>query len=173
MSVLARARAQLLHILYISTHLSVPHGENTQKTVLYIQKQVLCMSRAEWMNGICLIWSRGRLISPSLPACRRRQVSEPQLAKATHGPKSRGKSFGTTLWHHVQKYCCLGVLFAHAQLPFIFSSYHIRRNEMNCIGSSEYMTVFTSFTRASFQHAGGSVIQLQPFCLAIAATFGF
>ena len=25
------------------------------------------MSRAEWMNGICLIWSRGRLISPSLP----------------------------------------------------------------------------------------------------------
>ena len=28
MSVLARARAQLLNILYISTHLSVPHGEN-------------------------------------------------------------------------------------------------------------------------------------------------
>ena len=24
------------------------------------------MSRAEWMNGICLIWSRGRLISPCL-----------------------------------------------------------------------------------------------------------
>ena len=28
MSVLARARAQLLNMLYISTHLSVPHGEN-------------------------------------------------------------------------------------------------------------------------------------------------
>ena len=28
MSVLARARAQLLNILHISTHLSVPHGEN-------------------------------------------------------------------------------------------------------------------------------------------------
>ena len=27
-SVLARARAQLLNMLYISTHLSVPHGEN-------------------------------------------------------------------------------------------------------------------------------------------------
>ena len=67
MSVLARARVQLLNMLYISTHLSVPHGENTQKTVLYIQKLVLSMSRAEWMNGICLIWSRGRLISPSLP----------------------------------------------------------------------------------------------------------
>ena len=28
MSVLARARVQLLHMLYISTHLNVPHGEN-------------------------------------------------------------------------------------------------------------------------------------------------
>ena len=28
MSVLARARAQLLNMLYISAHLSVPHGEN-------------------------------------------------------------------------------------------------------------------------------------------------
>ena len=36
MNVLARARAQLLNMLYISTHLSVPHGENIYKTVLYI-----------------------------------------------------------------------------------------------------------------------------------------
>ena len=28
MSVFARARAQLLNMLYIITHLSVPHGEN-------------------------------------------------------------------------------------------------------------------------------------------------
>ena len=35
-SVLARARAQLLNMLYISTHLSVPHGENIYKTVLYM-----------------------------------------------------------------------------------------------------------------------------------------
>ena len=28
MSVLARTHAQLLNFLYISTHLSVPHGEN-------------------------------------------------------------------------------------------------------------------------------------------------
>ena len=47
-------------------------------------------------------------------------VSEPWLTKSTHGPKSRGKSFGTTLWHHVQRYCCLGVLFAHAQDKFLF-----------------------------------------------------
>ena len=67
MSVLARARAQFLNMLYISTHLSVPHGENISRTVLYIQKLVLTRVRVEWMNGICLIWSRGRLISPSLP----------------------------------------------------------------------------------------------------------
>ena len=36
MSVLPRAHAQLLNMLYISTHLSVPHGENIKKTVLYI-----------------------------------------------------------------------------------------------------------------------------------------
>ena len=36
MSVLARARTQLLNMLYISTHLSVPHGENIKKTVLYV-----------------------------------------------------------------------------------------------------------------------------------------
>ena len=107
---------------------------------------VLTMSQAEWMNGICLRWSRGRLISPSLPVGDDRylNLSSP---KATHGPKSRGKSFGTTLWHHVQRYCCLGVLFAHAQVRSNSSSYHIRRN---CLGSREYMTVFMSFTLARF-----------------------
>ena len=36
MSVLAKARAQLLNMLYISTHQSVLHGDNNYKTVLYI-----------------------------------------------------------------------------------------------------------------------------------------
>ena len=72
------------------------------------------------------------------------------VQKATHGPKSHGKSFGTTLWHHVQRYCCFGVLFAHAQVTSNSSSYHIRGNEMNWLGASEKMKVFTSFTRVSF-----------------------
>ena len=64
----------------------------------------------------------------------------------THGPKSRGKSFGTTLWHHVQRYCCLGVLFAHAQVRLKSRSYHIRENEMNWIESSQviYSSQFDS-----------------------------
>ena len=45
-----------------------------------------------------------------------RHVSETKLTKAITGPKSRGTSFGTTLWHHVQRYCSISVLFAHAQI---------------------------------------------------------
>ena len=92
--------------------------------------------------------SRGRLISPSLPVGDDRYLN--LSSQETHGPKSRGKSFGTTLWHHIQRYCCFGVLFAHAQVPSNSCSCYICGNEMNCVGSSEYMTVFTSFTRASF-----------------------
>ena len=56
LSVLARARAKLLKILYISTHLSVPHGENILKLVLYtpISKNVVG-ENGEWQlsNGNC------------------------------------------------------------------------------------------------------------------------
>ena len=31
--------------------------------------------------------------------------------KATSGPKSRGPSFGTTLWRHVQRYCAQFIVF--------------------------------------------------------------
>ena len=51
---------------------------------------------------------------------------------------------------HPERYCWLGDLFAHAQVLSNSSSYHIRGNEMNYLGSSEYVTVFTLFTRATF-----------------------
>ena len=137
MSVLARARAQLLNMLYISTHLSVPHGENIQKTVLYIQKLVLSMSRAEWMNGICLVWSRGRLISPSLPVGDDRHLNLSSL-KRPAGRNLGGNRLvrrpGTTSRGTVVSVFCL-----HAQAPSNSGSYHIRGNEINCLGSSEYV----------------------------------
>ena len=49
------------------TQLHLPQRRKNYNTVLYIWKLVLSMIRAEWMSGICLIRSRGRLISPSLP----------------------------------------------------------------------------------------------------------
>ena len=103
-----------------------------------------------WMNGICLIWSRGRLISPSLPVGDDRYLNL-SLQKRPTGRNLGGyrlvRRSGTT-----SRGCCLGVLFAHAQVLSNSSSYHIRGNEMNCVGSSEFMTVFTSFTRASFHN---------------------
>ena len=56
------------------------------------------MKRVEWMKGICHIWSRGRLISPSLPVGDDWHLN--LRTKATSGPKSRGASLGRTLWHH-------------------------------------------------------------------------
>ena len=41
--------------------------EKISRRLFYIYRNWYYLSRAEWMNGICLIWSRGRLISPSLP----------------------------------------------------------------------------------------------------------
>ena len=41
-------------------------------------------------------------------------------------------------------------MIAHAQVPSSSNSYHFHGNEINYVGSSEYMTVFKSFTRASF-----------------------
>ena len=51
-----------------------------------------------------------------------RQVSEPWLKKAITGPKSRGTSFGTALWHHVQRYCFIRISFAHAQSPYYLNT---------------------------------------------------
>ena len=96
------------------------------------------------MNGICLIWSRGRFISPSLP------VDDDRYLNLSSQKRPTGRNLGGIVRHHVQKYCSLGVLFAHAQFPSNSSSYHIRGDEMNWIGSSEYMALFTSFTCASF-----------------------
>ena len=73
----------------------------------------------------------GADLSPSLPVGDDRYLN---LSSQKRPTKSRGKSFGTTLWHHVQRYCCLGVLFAHAQVHSNSSSYHIRGNDMDCLG---------------------------------------
>ena len=93
------------------------------------------------MNGICLIWSRGRLISPSLPVGDDRylnlssQKRPPGRNLGEHRSVRRSgtMSRGTV----VLLFCC-----AHAQVPSNSSSYHICGNEMNC--------VLTSFTGASF-----------------------
>ena len=60
MSVFARAHAQLSNC-NAATNARTYHMEGITRTLVYI-------NRAEWMKGICHIWSRGRHFSPSLPA---------------------------------------------------------------------------------------------------------
>ena len=106
------------------------------------------MSRAEWMNGICLTWSRGRLISPSLPVGDDRYLSLSSEKRPTGrnlGGNRLVRRSGTTSRGTVVLVFCLRM----RRFPK-YKSYHIRGNEMNRLGLSEYITVFTSFTRASF-----------------------
>ena len=46
------------------------------------------MCRAEWMNGICLVWSRGRLISPFLP------VGDDRYLNLSSQKRPTGRSLG-------------------------------------------------------------------------------
>ena len=71
----ARAQAHLLNVHLAETHLSVPHGGNNEITVTYIYKLLVNKSGAEWMKGICHIWSRGRHFSPSMPGDRYLKLS--------------------------------------------------------------------------------------------------
>ena len=71
----ARAQAHLLNVHLAETHLSVPHEGNNEITVTYIYKLLVNKSGAEWMKGICHIWSRGRHFSPSMPGDRYLKLS--------------------------------------------------------------------------------------------------
>ena len=108
------------------------------------------------MNGICLIWSRGRLISPSLPVGDDRYLNLSSQKRPTGrnlGGNRLVRRSGTTSRGTVLIFrllCKLSVLLVHARVPSFSCSCHIRGNGMNCLGSSEYLTLFTSFTRASF-----------------------
>ena len=92
--------------------------------------------------------SRGRLISPSLP------VGDDRYLNLNSQKRPTGRNLGEIVRYDAlasrAQELLFGVLFAHAQAPSNSGSYHIRRNEMNPEGSSKYMTVFTSLTRASF-----------------------
>ena len=98
------------------------------------------------MNGICLIWSRGRLISPSLPVVDDRYLNLSSQKRPTGrnlGGNRLVRRSGSTSRGTV-------VLVFLLRMRRFSLNYHIRGSEMNCVASSEYMTVSTSFTRASF-----------------------
>ena len=76
--VLSTVHAPLPNMQRIKVHPNVPFGENNWSTDLYILKLLLLFDRAEWMKGICLLWSRGRHFSPSLPGDRYLNLGSPE-----------------------------------------------------------------------------------------------
>ena len=59
------------------------------------------------------------------------------LAKATSGPKSRGASFGTTLWRHVQRYCSHFLLFMQTMCSEYYFLHRRKFPKTNLSHSSE------------------------------------
>ena len=89
------------------TQLYVPHGWNNWYTLIYIEN-LLALSNdpSGWKGSV----SYGLGADISLPPCLATGIWN-LVPKATSGPKSRGASFGTKLWRHVQRYCAQFLVF--------------------------------------------------------------
>ena len=106
------------------------------------------MNWVEWMKGICHIWSRGRLISLSLPvgddwylnlnSQKRppgRNLGEHRLVRRS-GTTSRGTV--------VLVFCLRMRSFPRAEVSTIFMGRNI------CVGTTKILTSMTIFTRATW-----------------------
>ena len=115
MSVSARAHAQLSNTNCITYHM-----QEITSSLLHIYRNcwLLQIEPSGWKGSV----QYGLGADISLPHCLATGIWT-LVPKATSGPKSRGASFGTTLWRHVQRYCAHflvfmqihGYLFTHAQ----------------------------------------------------------
>ena len=110
------------------------------------------MNWVEWMKGICHKWSRGRLISPSMPigddwylnlnSQKRppgRNLGEHRLVRRS-GTTSRGTV--------VLVFCLRMRSFSRTEVPTIFMGRNI------CVGSSKNITPMTKFTRTTWLQNG-------------------
>ena len=106
------------------------------------------MSWVEWMKGICLIWSRGRLISPSLP------VGDDWYLNLNSQKRPPGRNLvehrlvrrsGATSRATVVLVLSLRMRsLPRTEVPIIF----MRRSI--CVGSTKNLTPMTKFTRATW-----------------------
>ena len=92
-----RAHAQLSY-----TTICTYHMEEITGTLLYIYRNcfILEIDPSGWKGSV----QYGLGADISLPPCLATGIWN-LVPKATSGPKSRGASFGTKLWRHVQRYC--------------------------------------------------------------------
>ena len=87
---------------------STYHMEEITGTLLYIYRNctILGIEPSGWKGSV----SYGLGADISLPPCLATGIWN-LVPKATSGPKSRGASFGTKLWRHVQRYCAQFIAF--------------------------------------------------------------
>jgi len=72
---------------------------------------------SEWKGSV----THGLGADISLPPCLATGIWN-LAPKATSGPKSRGASFGTTLWRHVQRYCAQFLVIMQISLIGFFGA---------------------------------------------------
>ena len=89
-------------------HTCASHMEEITGKFLHIYRScfMLQIDPSRWNESV----SNGLGADISLPPCLATGIWNLTL-KATSGPKSRGASFGTTLWRRVQRYCARFLLF--------------------------------------------------------------
>ena len=104
------------------------------------------MNWVEWMKGICHIWSRGRLISPSLPVGDDWYLnlnSQKRPPSRNLGEHRSVRRSGTTSRGTVVLVFCLRMRsFPRTEVPTIFMGRNI------CVGSTKNLTPMTRFTCA-------------------------
>ena len=139
--------------------------EEISRELIHIYRNCyyLRIEPSEWKGSV----THGLGAGISLPPCLATGIWN-LAPKATSGPKSRGPSFGTTLWRHVQRYCAqflvimqispLGIFWRNSNFPwtdslkesflslFFFLCWHLLSSERHpkdsqCISKSS-VTVF-------------------------------
>ena len=111
----ARAHAQLSYIHTCASHMEEISGKFLH---IYWSCFMLEIDPSGWKGSV----PYGLGADISLRHCLATGIWN-LVPRATSGPKSRGASFGTKLWRHVQRYCAHslvfmqihGYLFTHAQ----------------------------------------------------------
>ena len=106
------------------------------------------MNWVEWMKGICHVWSRGRLISPSMP------VGDDWYLKLNSQKRPPGWNLGehrlvrrsgaTSRGTVVLIFCLRMRSFPRTEVPTMFMGRSI------CLGSTKTLTPMTKFTRATW-----------------------
>ena len=113
---LCKSACAIANIHCTKTHLYVPHGRKKCYAYVYIEIATN-KKRAEWMKGICHMWSRGRHFSPSLPGDRYLNLG----SKSDH----RAEISGNIVWYDalapspevVRSFSCI---YANSVLSFVY-----------------------------------------------------